>query len=455
MRRLLFLFALLPPGALAQLQLFEFDGTTEAPVSSLYQLPPAAPGDNVITRFRAFNTGVAAVTFQNLSIAGEAFQISAAPSLPYVIAPGSFAEFKVLFSPDAVGGYSANLLVNTIAVTLRGSAVAEPTLAAGTTALAVGGTADFGTVLFNTMSTESFTLSNPNQSAVTVAQISVAGGGFKGPLGITTPLTLSPGQAASFQIVFAPTAGATYTGTLTIDQRTFNLKGLGLDPPLPAALMVFPATSVSSGTQTSVSIQLASAAQIAGSGTLSMVFEPSVAGVKDDPAIQFLTGPPRAATVTVAAGSTVGMFGSESSLSFQTGSTAGTIVFTLQWGNRTQTASLTIAPAQVYLDTTTGELEAGSVIVGLVGYDNTYSASQLQFTFFDTTGKALPPGLISVDVTQDFKSYFATTVAGGSFQLRAQFLVSGDSVVLGSVNVYITNSVGVTSVTGIQLSGTS
>jgi hypothetical protein len=204
-----------------------------------------------------------------------------------------------------------------------------------------------------------------------------------------------------------------------------------------------------------VSIQLASAAQIAGSGTLSMVFQPSVAGVKDDPAIQFLTGPPRVATVTVAAGGSVGMFGSESSLSFQTGSTAGTIVFTLQWGNTTQTASLTIAPAQVYLDTTTGELEAGSVIVGLVGYDNTYSASQLQFTFYDTTGKQLPPGLISVDVTQIFQSYFATTSAGGSFQLRAQFLVSGDSTVLGSVNVSITNSAGVTSVTGILLSGTS
>jgi hypothetical protein len=409
----------------------------------------------VITRFRAFNTGLAAVTFQSLSIAGEAFQVSAAPSLPYVIAPGSFAEFDVLFSPDAVGSYSANMLVNTIAVTLQGTAVAEPTLSAGTSALAVGGTANFGKILFDTTSTQSFTLSNPNQSAVTVSQIALAGASFKGPIGITTPLTLSPGQAASFQIVFAPTAGATYTGTLTIDQRVFDLTGLGLDPPLPAAFMVFPATSVSSGTQTSVSIQLASAAQIAGSGTLSMVFQPSVAGVKDDPAIQFLTGPPRVATVTVAAGGSVGMFGSESSLSFQTGSTAGTIVFTLQWGNTKQTASLTIAPAQVYLDTTTGELEAGSVIVGLVGYDNTYSASQLQFTFYDTTGKQLPPGLISVDVTQVFQSYFATTSAGGSFQLRAQFLVSGDSVVLGSVNVSITNSAGVTSVTGVQLSGTS
>ena len=103
MRRLLVLFAMLPLGGLAQLQLFQFDGTTEAAVSSLYQLPPAAPGDNVITRFRAFNTGLAAVTFQSLSIAGEAFQVSAAPSLPYVIASGSFAEFDVLFSPDAVG----------------------------------------------------------------------------------------------------------------------------------------------------------------------------------------------------------------------------------------------------------------------------------------------------------------------------------------------------------------
>jgi hypothetical protein len=452
MRRLLVFLALLPVSAVAQLQLFEFDGTTETPVANLYQLAPAAPGDNVVTRFRVFNNGPGAATFQSLSLAGEGFEITAVPSLPYIIAPGSFAEFRVTFSPDAVGSYSANMLVNNIAVTLQGNAAALPSLSAGTTPLSVGATVSFGSIQFGTTASQTFTLSNPNGTNVTVSQITVSGAAFRGPTGITTPLTLSPGQATSFQVAFDPASGQTYTGTLSVDQRTFNLTGLGLSPPLPTATIQFASPLIASALQTTLTIQLAAASQVAGTGTLTMTFQSAVAGVTDDPAIQFLTGPPRVASVTVSPGDSLAKFGTASDIVFQTGSTAGVILFTLQLGDTTQQASLPIAPAQVYLDTASGTLELGSVIVGLIGYDNTYSASQLQFTFYDTNGVALPGGPITVDATQDFKSYFQTTQAGGSFQLRADFLVSGDSAVLGSVVVSITNSVGVTTTQRINLS---
>jgi len=116
---LLGIVALFPVSAFAQLQLFEFDGTTETPVTSLLQVPPVASGDTVIIRFRLFNNGLGAATFSNLGLSGQDFLITSAPSIPYVIAPGSFAEFRVTFSPDAIGSYSANMLVNTIAVALR------------------------------------------------------------------------------------------------------------------------------------------------------------------------------------------------------------------------------------------------------------------------------------------------------------------------------------------------
>jgi hypothetical protein len=452
MHRLLAVLAFLPVSAFAQLQLFEFNGTTETPVTNLYQVPPAAPGDNVIIRFRVFNTGAGAVTFQTLSLAGEAFIISTAPSLPYVIAPGSFAEFDITFSPFAVGSYSANILVNTIAVTLEGNAAAEPSISAGTTPLSVGSTVNFGQIQFGLTTSQTFTLSNPNGTNVTISQINVTGAGFKGPTGITTPLTLAPGQAAAFQVTFAPAAGQTYTGTLSVDQRTYSLTGLGLTPPVPTATIVFTSPQISSALQTTLIIQLASASQVAATGTLTLAFQSAVAGVSDDPAIQFLTGPPRVTSVTVAPGDSIAKFGAATNIMFQTGSTAGVIVFTLQLADTTQQASLSIAPAQVYLDTASGTLEAGSVVVGLIGYDNTYSASQLQFTFYDTNGIALPNGLITANVTQDFQSYFQTTTAGGSFQLRASFLISGDSAVLGSVVVSITNSVGVTTTQRLTLS---
>jgi hypothetical protein len=441
---LLGIVALFPVSAFAQLQLFEFDGTTETPVTSLLQVPPVASGDTVIIRFRLFNNGLGAATFSNLGLSGQDFLITSAPSIPYVIAPGSFAEFRVTFSPDAIGSYSANMLVNTIAVALRGTAEAEASLSAGTTPLTGGSTVDFGKIPFGTTTSQTFTLSNPNSTAVTISKITVTGAGFKGPIGITTPLVLPPDQAATFQIVFAPPAGQTYSAVLAIDQRTFALTGLGLDPPLPTATIQFISPSVASALQTTLTIELASASQVAGTGTLTMAFQSAVAGVTDDPAIQFLTGPLRVATVTISPGDTVAKFGTASDIVFQTGSTAGVILFTLTLGDTTQQASLAIPAAPVYLDTASGTLELGSVVVGLIGYDNTYSASQLQFTFYDTNGTALPGGLITADVTQDFESYFQTTQAGGSFQLRANFLISGDSAVLGSVSVSITNSVGVT-----------
>jgi hypothetical protein len=263
---------------------------------------------------------------------------------------------------------------------------------------------------------------------------------------------LAPGQAAAFQVTFAPAAGQTYTGTLSVDQRTYSLTGLGLTPPVPTATIVFTSPQISSALQTTLIIQLASASQVAATGTLTLAFQSAVAGVSDDPAIQFLTGPPRVTSVTVAPGDSIAKFGAATNIMFQTGSTAGVIVFTLQLADTTQQASLSIAPAQVYLDTASGTLEAGSVVVGLIGYDNTYSASQLQFTFYDTNGIALPNGLVTANVTQDFQSYFQTTTAGGSFQLRASFLISGDSTVLGSVVVSITNSVGVTTTQRLTLS---
>ena len=286
---------------------------------------------------------------------------------------------------------------------------------------------------------------------MTVSKITVTGADFKGPIGITTPLTLSPGQAATFQIIFAPSAGRTW-GRFRSNQRTYSLTGLGLDPRCPGRpsnLLRQPSPALSKRRSP---IQLAAASQVAGTGIFTMTFQSAVAGVTDDPAIQFLTGPPAVATVTISPGDSVAKFGTAADITFQTGSTAGVILFTLQIGDTTQQASLSISsgtgiPRHRFGHSST----AGSVVVGLVGYDNTYSASQLQFTFYDTTGKPLPPGLMTVDVSQNFKSYFQTTQAGGSFQLRASFLISGDSAVLGGVDVSITNSVGVTTTQRINL----
>lgn len=446
MRRLPFCCAMLPLAALAQIQVLRFDGLNETPVGALVDVGAASPGDTLETRFRVRNIGAGAAVFQTLSIAGSGFRITTAPSLPYTIAPGSEAEFRVAFSPTTFGTYSAFLVVNTININLRGSVVpsAVLTLDNGSTPLATGATIDFGSVQRGSSRLQMLTLTNQNSSGLTISTLAVTGTGFRGPIGATAPIEIASGQSVSFQIAFEPQGGQPAQGLLAVDQRSFVLTGQGLDPPLPAATIQLASTVGASAQQNNISIPLASAAQVSGAGTLTMQFQSSVPGVTDDAAVQFLSGPKRAATVTITAGDTMARFGSQSSMAFQTGSTAGTILFTLKLPNATQQASLTIAPAAVSLDTAHAVRRVGNLDVSLIGFDNTYSTSQLAFTFYDKNGTTMQPGVIRVDASSDFRLYFSSSQVGGQFALLATFPVNGDVNQVAEFDVQVTNAAGAT-----------
>jgi hypothetical protein len=445
--RVLVFVSLLPLSALAQIQIYQFDGATEKAVAATFDVGAATPGDIVETRFKVRNMGNGPAIFQTLALSGQGFRISTAPSLPYTIAPANEAEFRVVFSPTVTGSYSASLAVNTINIALRGSSVAAAslTLAGNSAPLMAGAVIDFGSVVRGASQLQSYNLFNSGGTSLTVNNLSVSGTGFRGPIGLAAPIQLAPGQTASFQIAFEPQNGQPAQGTLKVDQRAFNLKGLGLDPPLPGAAIILTSTLGASAQQNSVSILLTSASAVSGTGTLTLEFHPSVPGVSDDPAVQFLSGPKRAATATISAGDAMAKFGGQSSIAFQTGATAGMIVFTLKLSNGSQQqATLTIAPAPVNFDMATSIRKFGELDVSLAGFDNTYSASQLTFTFYNSKGATIQPGAIRVDVSSTFQQYFASTQAGGMFALLAKFPMTGDSNQVASVDVQITNAAGVT-----------
>jgi len=453
-RRMLLLAALLPLSALAQIQIYQFDGATEIPVPATFAVGTAAPGDTIETRFRVRNTGDGAAVLQSLALSGQGFRISTAPSLPYTIAPGNEAEFRVVFTPTLTGSYSASLAVNAIHITLQGSSVAAVTLLyTGSIApIATGAVIDFGSAVRGASQVKSLTLFNAAGSNLTVNTLAVSGVGFRGPIGLSAPIQLAPGQTASFQIAFEPQNGQPAQGTLTVDQRTFNLAGLGLDPPLPGASIIFASTLGASAQQNSVSIPLTSASAVSGTGTLTLEFHASVPGISDDAAVQFLSGPKRSATVTIAAGYTTAKFNGQPSIAFQTGTTAGTIVFTLKLSNGSQQqASLAIAPAPVNFDLASCVRKFGELDMSLAGFDNTYSASQLIFTFYDSRGAIIQPGPINVDVSSPFQQYFASTPAGGMFALLAKFPMTGDSTQVVSVDVQITNAAGITTAQRVSI----
>ncbi len=450
MIRILFTAGLLALPALAQVQLFQFDGSTETAVGQTYNVGTWAPGDVITTRFRVFNQGQGPVKLQTVAVSGAGFQILTLPSpMPYTIAPGQFAEFKVTFSPPAVAvGYSANMLVTTdagaITVVLRGAAAAAATLYLNGSALSAGSAIDFGNAQTGTSVARNFTLTNASSLPVTVSAIVVSGAAFKGPVGLKTPVTLAGNQSVAFEIDFVPASAQSESGSLSIDNRAFILTGLGVNPPLPKAALQLSAAQGVSAMQDNISVQLASPSAVAGSGTLTMNFQPAVSGTPIDPAIRFMSGPAFATTVTIGVGDTVAKFGGSTSFAFQTGTTAGTITFTLKLPNDTDQTTLVIPPAMVSLDSATGTRRVSDLDVSLIGFDNTHTASQIRFTFYDLKGNVLQPGAILTDEGAVFSKYFAAGAAGGMFQLRATFPVSGDATQVAGVDVEITNSIGVT-----------
>jgi hypothetical protein len=438
-------------GSAAQLQVFEVIGTTDTAVGALVNVGTAAPGDTITTRFQVRNMGSGPAVLQSVKVSGNGFTIqSVTPTLPITLAPytGTVeAEIDVNFRPTLVGSYSATLLINTTSITLQGTAaqLAVLTVGSSTTPLSAGATVSFGSVDVGSTKTQGFYLSNPSSASVTVGSVTVSGTGFTLAPGLTLPVQIVPeGPKVPFQIIFSPEAGTLAGGTLTVDTRTFDLTGQGLSALLPTASIDFASTVGASGQQNSVSIPLASASKVSGSGTLALAFQSSVNGVSGDPSIVFASGPHYLATVSIAPGDTSAKIGGQSSMTFQTGATAGTITITLTLNDQTQQAKLTIPPSPINLsdDTISAVRLFGSLNVSLGGIDNTYSASQLAFTFYDLNGLPLPQGAITVDEASAFKQYFNSTQAGGMFQVLAEFPVTGNTALIGFVTAQITNSQG-------------
>ncbi len=178
-------------------------------------------------------------------------------------------------------------------------------------------------------------LLNASSGNVTVSSMTVSGTGFHGPIGLTAPVQLAPGLTASFQVAFEPQSATAAQGTLTVGQQVFDLQGQGLNVQPSAASIAFASTLFASAQQNSVSIAFPSPSQANVSDwTLQMSFQPA-SGLPDDPAIEFLTGEARLAPVTFSVGSSTALIGGQPSIAFQTGATAGTILFTLQRGDNT------------------------------------------------------------------------------------------------------------------------
>jgi hypothetical protein len=442
----------------AQLALFVVtttaNGPTESPAGSNYTFAPVAAGDSADARFRARNTSNAGVTLTAISPLGPplggGFVVQYVPSTPYTIAPGNFLDIYVHFVSGPVGDYTGTLQVGTQdtvwSVSLSASVIPGPvvTVSGPCSGPDPGGTISFGRVQVGGVVNCTLSIFNPNPQSLTISPIAGSGAAFGvvAPSGVTT----DPGQSVSFPMTFTASITGPASGTLTVGTRTYSLTGTGFNSPLSTPILSFDTPTVASNEQHTLTIRLPQPSPAAASGLVNLAFTPTVSAVTNDSAVQFVATSKRVLSFTVSQGSTAVLLNNQANAVFSTGTTAGRITFTVDAGAYgvagDPTTTLIVAPSPIAVESASATRHANDLDVTVQGFDNTYTAGAMSFTFHDRSGNALGQP-IAADFSADFLSFFRQYPAGGSsFLMGVTFPVTGKASLIGSVDVTLTNSAG-------------
>jgi hypothetical protein len=453
--RTLLLALLLPLAARAQIALYTVIGGIETQIhpGDVLNLGKVAAGDTTSVRVRVRDLGTTTANISYFFADGVGYTLKG-PILPFTIAPGNVQDALLSFTQSIPGPlYPASLRVdsdtNSISAIVIAAVVVGPVLTVFPTCTGSNGSPpsiDFGLVQAGQLHLCNFSLQNPGAQDMTIATFNltnVTGAAFQISTASKAPFTIPAGGAITFAVNFTPSAAASYTGSLAIETRTYVLTGAGFNAPLPTPLLEFDSGSAQSGQQRSLTMRLPTAASSSASGNVNLVFVPNTTVVTNDTTVMFLATGTRSLPFSVTQGSTLISIGGQTSATFQTGTTAGQIRFTLSGISTVgdATTTLTIPAAPVSIDTATATRRSGDLDIQLTGFDNTYSAGVMTFTFSDISGHALPP--IHADFTQDFRTFFTKTQAGSMFQVRVSFPVTGDPSGIGSVDVQLSNSSGI------------
>jgi hypothetical protein len=409
-----------------------------------------------VTNSTASTLPVAAPSIVSSVFSQSPYSLGSLDSWPASLAPGGTASFTLAFAPTVQALVTASLSLGSRTYPLTGTGIPGPglesllvsyTLPTGvhyniTTATPV----DFGSLQTGSTASYIFTVSNPatNFAPQTISSIALSGAGFTLTSVPTLPVTLRPGDITTFTVAFAPSQPGAQSATLAIGTLQFTLSGKAVAPSLNPSIQVSP-DILTSGQQAQVSIPLSGPSQANTTGTLTLAFTSAVSGAADDPAIIFTASGTRTAAVSFVSGASSGSFASgQNTLTFQTGTTAGTLKFTLTFASgQTVSKSVDITPTAVQIISSSGARQSPYLVINLSAYDNTYSSGKLLFNFYDTKGSLLTPGGISIDETRDFHNYFfLNNQAGGAFGLQAKFPITGDVTTIGAADVMVQNSNG-------------
>lgn len=190
------------------------------------------------------NTGSAALTIQNIQVTGTGFSATL-PAFPITVAAGASKDITVAFAPPSAATDTGTMTVTSNnpsspdSVSLQGIGQATaPSLQFTPTSEA------FGTTALSTKNSKTATLKNTGNTSITLSSVTVAGAGF-GVTSLSSGMSLTPQQQASFTVWFQPSTAGAVTGSLKVN-------GNGLSSPLTMSL----SGTGQAGTSTSHSVAL-------------------------------------------------------------------------------------------------------------------------------------------------------------------------------------------------------
>jgi hypothetical protein len=424
--RLLLTFLLFAATASAQWRLFLLEQGVERAVQDACDLGSVEIGGEIAATFRLRNTAGQTATLGSITVAGANF-LPLEGSPPAALGAGGVFDFIVRFQPRSAGAFSAALLGPHGSAILRASATPALTIRNGSgVPLTRDGFLDFGIVEIGLQQSNRVIVENLTGITLSAPAAAVTGPDFT--LRGTVPAELTPGQSASLEVIFTPTARGERTGILSVGSRRIPLRGYAVDPPLPPARLLADA-AVRSAEQRLVRIRFDEPVRSAASGEL---FIESAASA--DNTLVFANGT-RAAAFELKPGD------QERSFAYQTGATAGVFRFRLRLGERTEEIAVQAAEEPVRITTASGARDSDSVSVRLTALDNTLTTSLLTYTFFDRSGNQI--GRWSRDYAESFFNHFKSSQIGGTYSLFMRFPVTGDVAQVHSVQVEMTNRAGV------------
>lgn len=445
-------------------------GSTPVAPNQAIPLPGTPVGDSTTVFFRFRNETPLDLTIPTITIAGASFAVQDLPALPVAMPPGDSQLFSLVFRPTAPGRQTGTLRIGSEVFFLTGEGIG-PLLTysyrspAGTTPVQPLGNVVFPGSQVGGSSTVDFVIRNTGSAPAPIVSIGIVSSGatvfaIEGLPAL--PASIAPSSSLSFTVRFSPLNTTFATASLRVNNDAFQLGGIGAEAqPLPSYTIEGP-TAIQPFQQPSIGLTLASPYNVAVTGTLTLTTETDT-GV-GDPSVQFSTGG-RVVTFSIPAGATRAVFPNGSNqLKFQTGSVAGTIVFTPAFAtedglnltpeNPWTLRSVLPAAAPQLSGVGVDNRTATGFTLSMVGYTTTRSLTKAMISFKGKPGFNFPRTEFEMDLTSASFVWFNSQNSvqyGGQFLMQIPFnLTNSDTSenaippvqAIESVTVTISNGVG-------------